>query len=218
MFVPCPLIRSYVVNHQLHKFNIPLTDAARQELEVEYDHVVMLSAGWLYRQKDNDQRKFLQQFLMSRIANPAFEYYTSQMASLLSQLPRFQVQKKVYSGDTMSNNELVDLLYTEKAQDLLAKLNQDLPDMPLTIKEGVARMWAAGVIPKDQDPKKPLTGSEKRKLKKYSTIDAKTMPKPVKTPDENIVGNVEINEKPAKLDPVPKWQLDESTEGTPVQA
>ena len=118
----------------------------------------------------------------------------------------------------MSNNELVDLLYTEKAQDLLAKLNQDLPDMPNAIKEGVARMYAAGVIPKDQDPKKPLTGAEKRKLKKYSTIDAKTMPKPVRMPDESIVGNIEVTEKPAELMPVPKWQLDESTEGTPVKA
>ena len=201
MHVNCGKVLDYVERHRLHKPMVIFD--FQKEIMAEHEYVCMLSLNHLQTQSPKDQRDFANQFFQHYIAR---HWWDSYEPYFLGMLEVFQTLGLVQSNSRKTYRKCkklmvaserpekhTDLLDTEKAQDMLNKLRQDCPDLHDSVRQGVARMWAAGCIP--EESKKPLTGSEKRKLKAMMPIDSKSLPKPKELPPQDYHGLIEISDK-----------------------
>ena len=206
MYVNCPKVLDYVETHRLHKPMVIFD--FQKEINAEHEYVCMLSLDHLQTQSSKDQRSFANQFFQHYISRKwwdSYQPYLSGMLDVFQTLGLVQTtSNKTYrkSRKYMIDSERpqhLDLLDTEKAQNLLQKLRQDCPDLHDSVRQGVARLWAAGCIPEEKSSNKPLTGSEKRRLKAMMPIDSKSLPKPKELPPQDYHGLIEISDEAPDL-------------------
>ena len=215
-FADIDKVRDFMTPRMLDKFSFAFTPESEMLLQSDYDHVIMTTLDWLQQQPTAQQKKFMQEFACSCLTCPTFEYYVTGMMAGLSELNITLNNHKMKEIDCASRNEAKprpegvphakkeelkneDLLYSEKGQDLLKKLREDCPDLPDYVRQGVARMYAAGCIPEEKRNNKPLTGAEKRRLKKFMPIVSKELPKPDTKPRTDYYGNIEVTDKPVEM-------------------
>ena len=197
-FADIDKVRDFMTPRRLHKFLFTFTNESEALLRSDYDHVIMTTLDWLQQQPPAQQKKFMQEFACSCLTCPTFEYYVTGMMAGLAEL-------NITSNNNMKEDakkeevKTEDLLYSEKGQDLLKKLREDCPDLPDYVRQGVARMWVAGCIPEEKRNNKPLTGTEKRRLKKFMPIDLKELPKPDTKPRTDYYGNIEVTDNPVEM-------------------
>lgn len=205
MYVNSNKVLDYVERHKLDKPIIAFD--GEKEMNAEHEYVCMLTFDHLQTQSVKEQRAFANQFLGQYLSQRwwhSYEPYLLGMLDVFYTLGFVQhTNRKTYRKckklmvESERPEKQTDLLDSEKAQDMLAKLRQDLPEMHDSIRQGIARMWAAGCIP--EESKKPLTGSEKRRLKAMMPIDSKSLPKPKELPPQDFYGAIEISDTAPEL-------------------
>lgn len=207
MYVNSNKVLEYVERHKLDKPIIAFD--SEKEMNAEHEYVCMLTFDHLQTQSVKEQRAFANQFLGQYLSQRWWHSYEPYLLGMLdvfytlgfvqhSNRKTYRKCKKLMVESERPEKH-TDLLDTEKAQDMLQKLRQDCPDLHDSVRQSVARMWAAGCIPEEKSSKKPLTGSEKRKLKAMMPIDTKSLPRPQELPAQDYHGFIEISDKAPEL-------------------
>ena len=203
-FADIPSVTGFVKAKSLDQFPIAIGRESEQQLYSDFDHIVMCTMDWLQTLTTREQKAFMNDFMQGCLICGSYEHYVTNMMAAFAELgisKISQCSRKDMKQIDDSNKQAdckEDLLYTEKAQDLLKKLREDCPDLPEYVRQGVARMWAAGCIPEGR-PSKPLTGAERRRLKKFMPIEHGSLPKPCVKPVTDFYGNITVTDKPLDM-------------------